>query len=401
MWTWVDTDAGLRDVVAEILRAPRYALDTEFHRERTYFPELALVQIAWGPDKLALIDPLAVDIALLRPLLESDRVGVLHAAAQDLEVLHQECGAVPQKLFDTQLAAGFVGLGLASLANLYRVILDRQLPKGDRLTDWAARPLTPEQLEYAASDVRWLLEVHDWLQAELAARERTAWFDEETLVVAARTKLREPAPAIDAWHKLKDARSLRGTSRGVACQVAAWREERARRLNLVPRMVMSDLAILAIAQRRPTTEAELQAVRGVDGRMLRGDQAQSVLAAVARGVNGPAPAPPSEVADMVDKRLVPVVPLAQALVAQSARDLGIEVSLLATRADIHRVLQGDESGRLGHGWRAEIVADPLKALVAGRLAVAFDPRGRLVFEPREGRDTASSRASTTPETAVH
>jgi len=154
---FVDTEAELAWVVEQLLVQPRYALDTEFHRERTYWPKVALVQIAW-PGELVLIDPLAVDLAPLRALMDSDALAVLHAASQDLEVLELATGAVPRRLFDTQIAAGFLGMSTPSLASLHERELGVQLPKGNRLTDWLERPLKPAQKEYAAADVERLLD---------------------------------------------------------------------------------------------------------------------------------------------------------------------------------------------------------------------------------------------------
>ena len=149
--TWIAEQSAFEQLVDEVRAAERFALDTEFHRERTYFPRLALVQIAWTGGS-ALIDPLAVDMSALRPLLHSDSLAILHAAQQDLDVLQTACGAIPQRMFDTQLAAGFLGYSTPSLSSLLASELKVQVAKGDRLTDWLQRPLTDEHRRYAASD---------------------------------------------------------------------------------------------------------------------------------------------------------------------------------------------------------------------------------------------------------
>ena len=171
---FVDTEAELAWVVEQLLVQPRYALDTEFHRERTYWPKVALVQIAW-PGELVLIDPLAVDLAPLRALMDSDALAVLHAASQDLEELELATGAVPRRLIYTQIAAGFLGLSTPSLASLHERELGVQLPKGNRLTDWLERPLKPAQKDYAAADVERLLEIHDAIVAQIDRLGRVAW----------------------------------------------------------------------------------------------------------------------------------------------------------------------------------------------------------------------------------
>ena len=136
---WIADEAALDDLVAEVSEEPRFGLDTEFHGERSYWPRLALIQIAWS-NGIALVDPLAVDAARLAPLLEGPRVLVAHAAEQDLAILTRLCGHGPAHLFDTQVAAGFVGLGSPSLVALVERMLGARLGKGDRLTDWTRRP---------------------------------------------------------------------------------------------------------------------------------------------------------------------------------------------------------------------------------------------------------------------
>ncbi len=140
----IDEPEALRRLVAELAGAERYGLDTEFHRERTYFPHLALLQVAW-PGGIALVDPLAVDVAPLAEVLAGPGLAVLHAADQDLEVLERACGRVPSRLFDTQLAAGFIGFSSPSLSSLVERVLGRRLEKGDQLTDWTRRPSPPSR----------------------------------------------------------------------------------------------------------------------------------------------------------------------------------------------------------------------------------------------------------------
>jgi ribonuclease D len=163
---WVATQAEFDEVVDELCHQPRYAIDTEFHRERTYFPKLALVQLGWD-DQIVLVDPLAVDLSSITRLFASPSIAVFHAAQQDLDVLTHSVKAVPAHMFDTQLAAGFTGYSTPSLLSLLHAELGVAASKGDRLTDWLRRPLTPEQQHYAAGDVAHLLELHDRLSAKL------------------------------------------------------------------------------------------------------------------------------------------------------------------------------------------------------------------------------------------
>jgi len=171
---WISSDHELIDVLAEIQREDRYALDTEFHREKTYFPQLALIQLKWGK-QIALVDPLAVTLSQFGDLFRSSALCVVHAAQQDLEVLNYACGTAPNKIFDTQVAAGFIGMSSPSLSTLVQNELKVTLTKGDRLTDWLRRPLTSNQCSYAATDVEYLLSLHDILEKKLEALGRTDW----------------------------------------------------------------------------------------------------------------------------------------------------------------------------------------------------------------------------------
>jgi ribonuclease D len=378
---WVADPADLAEVVEEVLRHPAYAIDTEFLRERTYYPRLALVQLAW-PGGLALVDPLAVDPAGLAPLLGSDRLAVLHAADQDMEVLDHACGAIPNRIFDTQIAAGFLGFSTPSLVSLVERVLGVRLSKGDRLTDWTRRPLTATQKDYAASDVAFLLQLTDELGGQLDELGRTSWVEAECELL--RTRARGPVEPRKAWWRLKDGRVLRGTDRLVAQELAAWREERARMEDKPVRFVLPDLAVLAISQGRPTSASDLANIRGLDGRYARGRTGQELVDLVARAATmNPKDLLLPEVDDF-DRRLRPALTLVTAWIAQLAKDARIDASLLATRHDIICFLRQDPDARLAQGWRRELVGEAVLSLVSGDAALAFDPGGTLRLESRSG-----------------
>lgn len=371
--TWIDTDEALAGLIDHLVTQPRYALDTEFHRERTFYPKLALVQLA-STERLALVDPLAVDVTALQRLFASDSLAVVHAAQQDIDVLTHSVGSVPSRLYDTQLAAGFTGYGSASLAVLVSGELDIKLAKGDRLTDWLQRPLTDDQRMYAAVDVVYLLELHDRLDAAARARGRDAWIEEACEELRTRSAVgTEPE---SAWLRLKDARGLRPRSRAVAQAVAAWRERRAMELDLPVRQVLPDLALLGIALRQPRTGNELASARGVEARYLRNGVVDELLSVVDRARHAEAPVAPTTSNDL-DRSLRPAVALVTAWISQVARDEAIDAALLATRADITALLAGQPDARLASGWRAELVGEGIKRLVAGEAALTFDPSGGL------------------------
>jgi len=209
---WIDSAGGLTKLVDALAGQSEIALDTEFHRERTYFPQLALLQLGWGEDSVALVDTLAVDLTPLAPVMTGPATIVMHAAAQDLEVLIRACGALPTRLFDTQIAAGFAGYSNPSLVTLVEGVLSVRLPKGDRLADWLRRPLSEDQREYAASDVVHLLALRRWLLDRLGRDGRESWAADECAEMLRRASvLRDPD---EAWWKIKEARQLRGRAIG-------------------------------------------------------------------------------------------------------------------------------------------------------------------------------------------
>ncbi len=378
---FIDTAAELASVLDQLSTQPRYALDTEFHRERTYWPRVALLQFAW-PGELVLIDPLAVDLAPLKDLMESDSLAVLHAASQDLEVLELACGAPPRRLFDTQIAAGFLGMSTPSLASLHERELGVQLPKGHRLTDWLERPLRDAQLDYAAADVARLLEIHDLLVAQLEDRGRLPWAQEEFEILRCRD--RGPREPLEAWRKIKEARHLKGSAVSIARSVAAWRERRAAEIDQPVRFVLSDIAIVAISQSVPDSQEELGKVRGVDRGMAKGSIGNQVLAAVRDGAETEWRPPRPEKHRQDARELRPAVALVAAWVNQLARDKELDPALLATRADVEALVRGDDDARLAEGWRAEMAGGPITRLVAGDAALAFE-RGSVVLEERSRR----------------
>lgn len=380
----IDRQQDLDPVVEALLEQPRYALDTEFHRERTYWPKVALVQIAW-PGDLVLIDPLAVDLAPLRAVMESDALAVLHAASQDLEVLELATGAVPRRLFDTQIAAGFLGMSTPSLSSLHERELGVQLPKSNRLTDWLDRPLGKAQLDYAASDVDRLLEIHDRLVEQLEARGRVAWADAECEIM--RTRWRGPRDPDEAWRKIKEARHLKGKALTIARAVAGWRERRAAEIDQPVRFVLSDIAVVGVSQAAPTDLESLARIRGVDKGLAKGSLGPAILEAVAEGVASDwrPPRPPRRADDAKDLR--PAVALVAAWVNQLARDRALDPALLATRADVEALVRGDDDARLATGWRAELAGGPIRRLVSGDAALAFED-GAVVLEERSGRPVA-------------
>jgi ribonuclease D len=381
---WVDTDAGLAQAVETLRSEPEYGLDTEFMAEKTYYPQLCLVQLSWA-DQVALVDPLACDARALAAVLAEPATMVTHAGGADLPIIERACGARPRDLFDTQLAAGFVGLGQPSLVSLVTAMLDVRLDKGDQLADWTRRPLSPSARRYAAGDVAYLLPLAASLRERLADLGRTGW-------AAAEGALLLQTPARDAdpdttWWKIKGARALRGERACVAQALGAWRERRAQEVDRPPRFVLSDLALAAMVQRPPSTIDELAKVRGAGS--LPRPVGRSILEAIQRGREmdrGELREPPRH-GD--DPALDAAVGLLTGWAAQVASGEKVDARLLAIREDV-KALVNDRPSRLDAGWRAEMVGDDLHALVSGAAVVRLVDHGRRLSLERPGDATADT-----------
>jgi len=294
--------------------------------------------------------------------------------------LLRACGTLPRQLFDTQIAAGFAGYNGPSLATLVHGVLGVRLPKGDRLADWLRRPLTDEQLSYAASDVEHLLPLYNWLVERLEGDGRLDWATDECAQLL--TKAASPRDPNEAWWKVKEARQLRGKAVGVAQALTAWRERRAAEIDQPVRFVLPDLALVGIAQRPPKTVEELRRVRGLDDRHLRGAQAGAIMDVIDQGLaldKDELRIPPT---GDIDRDLRPAVTLVSAWISQLSRQLQIDTMLLATRNGVEALLRGDENARLTRGWRADVVGQDIRRLVEGRAALSLDGHGGLVLEDR-------------------
>jgi ribonuclease D len=370
---WVDSEKTLDDVIDSVLGGSRYAIDTEFHREKTYYPKLALVQIRWGT-QTALIDPLAVDPRRLARLFSSEILAVFHAAQQDLEVLRHASLEAPRNIFDCQVAAGFVGFSTPSLATLVQAVKKTSLSKGDRLTDWLRRPLTDQQCAYAADDVVHLFDLHDELTRQLTELGRVDWVNDACAELASRPT--GPQDPSDAWLRLKEVRALKGSARGVAQALAKWREERAMRSDLPPRRVMSDMALLGISQRVPKSVEELANTRGVDDRHLSAEYCKEIMTAVRDGAKNSIVLPSTD-NDDVDKFARPALTLITAWVGELARKHKIDATLLATRSDITAFLRKSPNARLREGWRATLIGDDLTRILNGEVGLSIDRDGHL------------------------
>jgi ribonuclease D len=363
------------------------AVDTEFVSERRYQPLLCLVQTAVeGPDGLhiSLFDPLdeGLDPAPLAEVLADPAVEVvMHAGRQDVALLKRTWRTEVTSVFDTQVAAGFAGYGnQTGYADLVRSLLGVRPKRSEGFTRWDDRPLSPEQLEYARADVEHLLEAARELKRRLAAGGRLEWAREECRRLEAASDERGPDQAYEALPRLG---RLNGQQRAVAYELARWRDEAARAADRPPASFMPDHVLVETARKMPASREELKKIRGMPERTA-GRHHREIVAAIERGRRAE-PIPYEEKRLDIDKGDAPLVSLAQALVRQRASEAEIAVELIATQADLTRVVAGVRTGTLNggrplEGWRRKLVGEELLELLRGRRVVRVVD-GRLSVEP--------------------
>ena len=393
----IDTPDALRDLIARAQQAPRVALDTEFVWERTYYPNLGLVQLGLDRDATFLIDTVALTGDALRPLGElmadAGVVKILHDAQQDLTIIRRATGTDPVNIFDTRLAGGFVGLtATTSLQALVEATVGVHLPKGESRSDWLRRPLKAAQIDYARDDVRYLPDAYVALWDRIHALGREAWVAEEMAQYDDAMLYEEDDPR-SRFEKVKGRgkRGFGGRDYAVLRELAAWREAEARRGNRPRGHVVPDDALVTLAQRKPGDPQALRAARGLSDNAAKryGD---AILDAVARGLAVPRaeqPRPPR--GRRADEAEQARLDLAQALIKGRGLEAQIDPGLVSNRAGVERlVAEGPAADPAAHallqGWRGAFVGEALLDVMRGEGAVAVDPQTALPrFEERGGR----------------
>ena len=377
------------ELAARAAEHARLAIDTEFVSERRYQSLLCLVQVAvpdpGRPDgvRTEVVDPLGDEPfdpeplaqALADPAVEV----VVHAGRQDIGLLRRSWGTEITNVFDTQVAAGFLGFGSQEgYESLVRKVMGVKLRGSEGFTRWDRRPLTKQQLSYAADDARLLLALGAELERRLAEVGRLEWAREESRTLEDASDTRDAARS---YERLPRLGRLDPESRAVARELAQWRELAARSVDRPPSFVLPDQALVEVARRRPSDRAGLEHIRGLPQPTLhrRGDK---LLEAVARGLTRAPPPPPPEQAAR-DPRDAPLVSLAQALVRHRSMESGVAVELIATQAELAVLVAALRRGEDGHGlrvssgWRHELVGGELRELVAGRRQLGVGADGRL------------------------
>jgi len=358
---WIDDPTALRDTLARWAGQPLVALDTEFIRERTYYPQLALVQLA-VPGEAILVDPLVPGMAdALRPLLLDPAVTkLMHSASEDLQALQRGCAALPSPLFDTQVAAAMCGLGAGlGYQKLVEMVTGVQLAKGETRSDWLRRPLSEAQCEYAADDVRHLHAVHAFLDRELAERGRHAWVQAE----AARALRGAAADGDEPWPHLsvRSAQTLDAEGQARLCRLLRWRDAEARRADKPRSWILDNELAVGLARRPPRSVSEFHATldrHPKAPRKARGDLWQ-VLSAPLSDEERTLPLARQ---DTLDKARLKALQQAVAGVAEAQ---GLPEGLLASRRHLETLLETGQWPEALSGWRRELLEPTLGPLLVG------------------------------------
>ena len=352
-------DLGLDLSLASLVAATdRIGVDTEFMREKTFFSQLCLVQVSTGRE-IVCADPLNLDaanesstdafwVAMMQPLW------ILHSARQDIEVVFQSTGQMPRQIFDTQIAAAFLGYQpQMGYGTLVAELFDVELAKSHTRADWSRRPLSESVLSYAAEDVEYLLPAHELLTDRLNGLGRLEWALEDSADLLDK-RLYEPDPAL-AIDRLKGARNLRGRSRAAAAALAAWREQEAVRSNRPRQWIMRDQMLIDLAMKQPSNHDDLTGIDGLPESTIRraGDQLLGIIDDTTHDESGyHPPGRPDEKQKALLKKI-------QQVVNACAESIGIAAELVAPKKELSAAMLGDRESRVFRGWRKDVVGNEL------------------------------------------
>ena len=375
---WIDNDKAFSDWCHEAMSHDAVALDTEFVWTKTYYPALGLLQMAWDRDHTALVDVLAVsDTSAFASLLQSPNITkIFHEAASDLPILRRWCGGdiLPQAIFDTRIAAGFVGLTASlSLNKLLTQVLGITLAKTETRTDWLQRPLTQAQLEYASGDVDYMPELYSALLEQLRQSGNEAWFQEEMLPCTT-DKFYAPIVPEDSWKRIGGSGRYAGTRLAVIAELAAWREAFAAHNNIARPHIISDAEICLCAEHSPRTAADL--IQKIGMRPKNAERyAAPILNAVARGLATPPDKFHSHAPLPMDSKIFKErVERIKRLVVKRSEARGIDSVLVAARRDMESLVMAAATKpwpfehTLLTGWRRELLGDTLVQLIQNSFA---------------------------------
>ena len=383
----ISSTSALSDTCSRLAASDYVAVDTEFMREQTFWPDLCLIQLA-GPGDEVIVDPLApgIDLAPFYNLMANPAVvKVFHAARQDVEIVYSEAGLIPTPIFDTQIAAMVCGFGESvSYVNLVKKVTGRDLDKSSRFTDWSRRPLSEKQLVYALGDVTHLRDIYIHLKAELEITSRGSWLDEEMAELTAPATY-ESHPE-NAWQRLK-MRVKNRKALAVLMELAAWRERLAQAQDVPRGRILRDEALYDIANQQPTNLERLSELRTLSDGFARSQRAREIVEAVQRGLER-------------DPKTLPALPHSQPLSAEATATMELLKVLLKASAARHRVAprliaDSDDLERIASesepdvpalkGWRRQLFGEDALKLKRGELALTLHKGEVLAIKPGDDR----------------
>ena len=354
-------------------------IDTEFLREKTFFPKLCLLQMS-TEDEIVLVDPFGISsLGILKPLLTDEGITkIFHAGRQDLEILLNETGVLPTPIFDTQVAASLLGysqqLGLSALVFSECKV---QLDKSDSYTDWSKRPLTDSQLAYAADDVRYLPTMYRKMHSRLQEQGRLEWLAAEFAEMSDPANYQEDPR--ERFKRLKRVSHLTRKQLSAAREIAAWREEMAVKRNIPRKWVLTDEQIVEMCRRESKTIDDLFAVRGVREHLCVRD-ARKVAELCVKGLGAPEEEwPDLSTKGKSEKNVDIQVDLMMALVRLRAKENGIALQTLASHDDLVSLARGHDGGALMRGWRRVLIGNELCELLEGKISLRIE-NGSLAID---------------------
>jgi ribonuclease D len=369
----INTTSALTETCSRLAEGEFVAVDTEFMREQTFWPDLCLIQLA-GPDEEAIVDPMAagIDLKPFYDLMADQRVvKVFHAARQDVEIVYSEAGLIPTPIFDTQIAAMVCGFGESvSYVNLVKKITGRDLDKSSRFTDWSRRPLTEKQLVYALGDVTHLRDIYIALKTELENTGRASWLDEEMADLTAPSTY-ESHPE-NAWQRLK-MRVKNSKALAVLIELAAWRERLAQAQDVPRGRILRDEALYDIANQLPTSAEKLSELRTLSDGFARSQRARDIIDAVARGLErDPKTLPPLTHSQPMTAEATATIELLKVLLKAAAARHRVAPRLIANSEDLERIASEPEPEVAAlKGWRRQLFGDDALKLKRGELALTL------------------------------
>lgn len=378
----IDNEHALVELCGQLKGSAWLAVDTEFERERTYYPELCLLQIS-NSKLAAVIDPFAIDNIepLFDLLYDTSITKVFHAARQDLEIFFNITGKVPVPLFDTQIAAPLLGHSdQIGYANLVNNILAVKLDKKHTRTDWKRRPLTDSQLRYAVDDVIYLGQLYVQLLAKLNSLNRLEWLVDDFAALAD-AELYKPDPE-KVWMKIRNANRLKGNELSVLQALAAWRERTARQQNRPKKWLISDDTLIGMARLLPDNPADLSAIKGLHERVYK-RQASELLEIIAEARHKtPQPLAVPKAGKALNVREQAKVDVLMAIVRLRAQQHDLTPGILASRKELERFVQEQTGSTLLTGWREHLIGHELCEFLSGKISLQVENQSLSIKDAR-------------------